>query len=164
MSADRRCHCGSIMIPLFNFFACKAECDLPASMRTKPKAAPALHRPNVSLSFGGVPCVPAPPALWVPAVGDWVRVVDPMYRGAVYKITHQTAGGRWAGAGVTPGMYQFPATDIEPWKPRVGERVQIMQGYHQGDIGFVVRLSPCDITVAVAGADRFFGLSELEPA
>jgi len=67
-----KCHCGSESIWLFQGYACKAECDLPLSMRSKPPLAfvesPAWCA-NEVVSFGGREyCLHTKVGLWWNAV------------------------------------------------------------------------------------------------
>jgi hypothetical protein len=163
-----RCHCGSEMIPLFQSFACKAECYLPLSMRTKTNES----RAEVERILAGTSeprSLPVQTPIWRPVAGSWVRTVDPGgNHGTVWKVTgvvFNPATGRDVAHGHTPDrltMFSgWPLAQLEPWAPRPGERATVST-YHT--TGTVTAIIGDEVDLEVHSVTYRFAVRDLEPA
>lgn len=106
-------------------------------------------------------------------VGDWVRsLVDwgSVEAGKVYKIPHlDNEGEPWFTSDGAGGWCDYLTLgEIEPWQPRVGDRVNVKYGHGWNGEGEVVRFFGVSAVVLMktgkcAGIEGGFNVSSLEP-
>ncbi len=95
-------------------------------------------------------------------VGDWVRVKDncgDIEVGKVYQIPHLDGDGEpWFTPDGTGGWSDYLTLDeIEPWQPRVGERVKVTGNDQWAGDGEVIELRNYGVFVVLMKTGRFAG-------
>jgi hypothetical protein len=163
MGRTSNCHCGSIMIPLFQSYVCKAECDLPESMRTTTKVEAKIRSVTIAI----------PRYRWAPVVGDWVRLAStaaagPLASSLVGTICKVTAIGSsgYAHLDSVGGQtsYTWLVQHLEKWVPELSETVRHKRTGHIGSVVHLYVNGAVDCMWPVTHVPIHVAPADLEPA